>query len=65
MLDDVSRIGAGAHDHHSSQDPRAALIAVRNHLGLAEGHIVSIHRLLRILENLVEERDGVQEPYSA
>lgn len=45
MLSNVSQIGAGAHDCHSLHDSRGALAAVRNHLGPAEGHIESIHRL--------------------
>lgn len=50
----VTRCGPAADYGHVESDPRALVRDLRLHLGLAEGHLASLHRLLRELDDVLD-----------
>ena len=58
MPAEVTRGKTSAECGYSRNDPRVAIAALRTHLGLAEGHIASVHQILRELENELDDRES-------
>lgn len=50
MTTDVTRGKNSARCGYAAADPRDSLAALRQHIGLAEGHLAALHGLLRHLE---------------
>jgi len=58
MPADVTRGKTAAECGYVRPDPRVTLSELRTHLGLAEGHLASVNRLLRTLTDQLEEQES-------
>ena len=47
----VTRAKSATECGYTAPDPRDELAELRRHLGLAEGHLAELHRLLRAIED--------------
>lgn len=58
MTTSITRGKTAAERGYTLPDPREYLAELREHLGLAEGHLAALHRLLRNIEETLDQPES-------